>query len=194
MYGNRCLDLARSRYNFTLTSKGGRYEGSSTWHFTNPGLRQIENKYQSASVLLRSFHIANSAPTWSPPAPNVAVNLSGAAMPNNTAGIIGPSDSKQLQQSTVLSIVSLHPRSDYFAGYGERHTGSAAVCGQLMAGDIANSDITIRLTDPDGDQATLDAVWTEVDPATKELYRTWVMEIEVQLLLNYNTDETGLPQ
>ena len=54
--GNRCLDVARSRYKFYLSSERGTYLGNSTWHFTNPAMRQVDNKYSGSSlVMLRAM-------------------------------------------------------------------------------------------------------------------------------------------
>ena len=187
--GNRCLDVARSRYTFYLSSSRGQYRGNSTWHFTNPSMHQVDDKYSGNSVImLRSLHVhtpSNVSPLGAPGL--LTVNLDGLPMRNNAASI---ANSKikigGMTQSTVIGVVKL-PRHLFTAGdtVGEHFTGSAAEFGQLVAGDLVNSDFTVRLQGH-GHNMT---------PAlTAKLFEAagnhWVCKLEVQTLLNYNKHDS----
>mgnify|MGYP000064560968 CR=1 FL=1 len=102
-HGNRNLALARSRYTMTLSSESGQpldkdvIDGrvrSQTWQFNNRTLYDIDPKYQSACVKLRSLSIvtetAAAAVVEQPPALLGHANLDGAddhleiTLPDNT--------------------------------------------------------------------------------------------------------------
>jgi len=192
--GNRCLDVARSRYKYTLRSEQGTFLGASTWHFTNPSMRQVHDKYSGNSVImLRSFHIYMKDPSSTHIIPTVVVHLDGLAMPNNAASsIVQSSDNERfgdMIQSSAIGVVDLLALKSPFS-VGERFSGSVAECGQMVAGDLVNSDITVRIqglglpqTAPEGSASTDSFFDTEVAGVRKN---HWVCELEVQTLLNYN--------
>ena len=103
-HGNRNLALARSRYTMTLSLESGQFlatnvaDGrvrSQTWQFNNRTLYDIDPKYQSACVKLRSLSIvtetAAAAVVEQPPALLGHANLDGAddhleiTLPDNTS-------------------------------------------------------------------------------------------------------------
>ena len=68
--------------------------------------------------------------------------------------------------------------------FGERFTGSVAECGQLVAGDLVNSDLTVRLQ---GIGVTQEQTNSFFEPT---LLNKWVCELEVQTLLHYNKHDS----
>jgi len=213
--GNRCLDVARSRFTFTLNMKDGQWQGGTTWRFSNPSMRQVDNKYQSALIMLRSFHIGithlgavNNA-YWAPPAPVVHVELQGLSMPNNAQsrakeagatsfdGIIG--------QSSIIGAAEMKPLFTkylnnlnglaYPIGYGSRNHGSVAECGRLVAGDVVNGDIVVTLASPIVNFAANAFYQAGHDPHSNFqdtiINHNFVIELEVQLLLNYNKPDSA---
>jgi hypothetical protein len=240
--GNRCLDVARSRYKHTLASAQGTYRGSSTWHFTNPSTRQVDDRYSGNSVvMLRSMHIVVPE-VLTKTLPMLAVHLDGLSMPNNAASIgpVGNLRIGDMIQSSAIGVVNLkngnvqgeqnghvaaasaldnlqhgvvgnpiqhvlvnaagelkkkNPDPAAVAAtplvpaeetkrivktFGERFSGSVAECGQLVAGDLVNSDLTVRLQ---GIGVTQEQTNLFFEPT---LLHEWVCELEVQALLNYN--------
>ena len=191
--GNRCLDVARSRYTFYLSSESGQYRGNSTWHFTNPSMHQVDDKYSGNSVvMLRSLHIhspestLNAAGVLAVPG-LLTVNLDGLSMRNNAASI---ENSKikigGMAQSTAIGVVKL-PRHLLTGGdtVGEHFTGSAAEFGQLVAGGLVNSDFTVRLQGH-GHNMTPALTAKFFEAAGNH----WVCKLEVQTLLNYNKHDS----
>ena len=227
-YGNRCLDLARSRYTFTLNSEHGEWMGGATWRFTNPCNRQIDNKYQTAVVMLRSFRIGIQDDAinklWAPPAPVVEVALDGLSMPNNMESHAPDKRFGLLGQSTIVGVADMKPfftkyagnnagAAQYPIGYGSRNHGSVAECGRLVAGDVVNQDLVVTLRggernwQPDAFFKQNGPVLSAANPFPLKLFapgfvppeqvvvtRNWSLELEVQLLLNYNKDDNGLPE
>ena len=187
--GNRCLDVARSRYTFYLSSESGEYRGDSTWHFTNPSMHQVDDKYSGNSVImLRSLHVhtpANVSPLGAPGL--LTVNLDGLPMRNNAASL---ANSKimigGMAQSTAIGVVKL-PRHLLTGGdtVGEHFTGSAAEFGQLVAGDLVNSDFTVRLQGH-GHNMTPALTAKFFEAAGNKC----VCKLEVQTLLNYNKHDS----
>ena len=192
--GNRCLDVARSRYKYTLRSEQGTFLGDSTWHFTNPSMRQVHDKYSGNSVImLRSFHIYMTDPASTHIIPTVVVHLDGLAMPNNAASsIVQSSDNERfgdMIQSSAIGVVDLLALKSPFS-VGERFSGSVAECGQMVAGDLVNSDITVRIQGL-GPLPQTAPVTTPPTPSYDAFFAAtdkhqWVCELEVQTLLNYN--------
>ena len=234
------MDVARSRYKYTLASAQGTYLGGSTWHFTNPSIRPVDNKYSGSSVvMLRSMHIVVPE-VLTNTMPMLAVHLDGLSMPNNAASI-GPTGSVydrrigDMIQSSAIGVVNLkngnvqgeqnghvaeatnlasvqHGTIQHIvvdpttallkkpgvdAGgnavlvaatetkrivktFGERFSGSVAECGQLVAGDLVNSDLTVRLQGIGVTQEQTNSFFDQT------LSHEWVCELEVQTLLNYN--------
>ena len=100
--GNRCLDVARSRYKYTLASAQGTYLGESTWHFTNPSIRQVDDKYSGNSVvMLRSMHIVVPE-VLTNTVPMLAVHLDGLSMPNNAASSVVSDGRGNMTQSRAI--------------------------------------------------------------------------------------------
>ena len=242
--GNRCLDVARSRYKYTLASTEGTYLGDSAWHFTNPSIRQVHDKYSGNSVvMLRSMHIVVPE-ALTKTVPMLAVHLDGLSMPNNAASL-GPAVKERIGdmiQSSAIGVVNLkngnvqgeqnghvaaatagsvqHPvqaplhvddagvmtklnTDDPNLGsdvplatkriiktFGERFSGSVAECGQLVAGDLVNSDITVRLQGIGMTQEQTNFFFDHDDGAGGPKNHEWVCELEVQALLNYNKHDS----
>ena len=183
--GNRSLDVARSRYTFYLSSESGEYRGNSTWHFTNPSMHQVDNEYAGNSVImLRSLHVHSPVGGLTEPS-LLAVNLDGLPMRNNAASHnkirIGG-----LTQSTAIGVV------DLALDNGQHFSGSVAECGQLVAGDLVNSDFTVRLQGHGHGMSTPDAVSgkTGTDLFFEAVGNHWVCKLEVQALLNYNKHDS----
>ena len=89
----------------------------------------------------------------------------------------------QLKKAGLLvanSLVDATTTKRIVKTFGERFTGSVAECGQLVAGDLVNSDITVRL---EGIGVTQEQTTLLFQPS---LLHEWVCEFEVQTLLNYN--------
>ena len=103
-HGNRNLALARSRYTLTLCSQEAQLISetvtadrvvSETYQFNNSTMYDIDPKYQSACVKLRSLHILTEKykENTDPPAPTLTghANLDGAddhleiTLPDNTS-------------------------------------------------------------------------------------------------------------
>ena len=189
--GNRCLDVARSRYKYTLTSEQGTYLGNSTWHFTNPSMRQVDNKYSGNSVvMLRSMHVYRDplqVPLLDHIIPAATVHLDGLPMPNNAAS----NDTGTMTQSRAIGVVNLLSNASSGA-VGEHFSGSVAECGQLVAGDLVNSDFTVRLQGHGHGMSTPNAVSgkTGTDLFFEAAGNHWVCKLEVQALLNYNKHDS----
>ena len=135
--GNRCLDVARSRYKYTLTSEQGTYLGNSTWHFTNPSMRQVDNKYSGNSVvMLRSMHIVVPE-VLTNTVPMLAVHLDGLSMPNNAASL-GPAGNLRIGdmiQSSAIGVVNL--KNGNVQGEQNGHVAAANAV-SLQHGVVAN--------------------------------------------------------
>jgi len=219
--GNRCLDVARSRYKFYLSSERGTYLGNSTWHFTNPAMRQVDNKYSGSSlVMLRAMTLDIDGPVLQTMG-MLTVRLLGLSMPNTTECLAGSGVPKKapnrMDQSCVVGVVNMRDGNihgaknaddDVSAGSaggspsddpvkrwtqtsGERYSGSVAECGQLVAGDLVNSDITVQLRGIGKDHGTQAETNTFFEKSGKEnTNSTWVCELEVQTLLNYNKHDS----
>lgn len=194
--GNRCLDVARSRYTFYLSSQSGQYRGNSTWHFTNPSMHQVDNKYSGNSVImLRSLHVHTPASVSPFGAPGLlTVNLDGLPMRNNATSL---ANSKitigGMAQSTAIGVVNLQRHlSSGGDAVGEHFRGSAAECGQLVAGDLVNSDFTVRLQGHGHGMSTPNAAGkTGTDLFFEAAGNHWVCKLEVQTLLNYNKPDSA---
>ena len=76
---------------------------------------------------------------------------------------------------------------------GEHFSGSAAECGQLVAGDLVNSDFTVRLQGHGAGMSTPNAAGkTGTDLYFEEAdSNDWVCKLEVQTLLNYNKHDSA---
>jgi len=184
--GNRCLDVARSRYKYTLLSEQGTYLGASTWHFTNPSIRPVDDKYSGNSVvMLRSMHVYVTDPASDHIIPAAAVHLDGLAMPNNAASSAGDKRIGDMVQSSAIGVVNLLSNATSDA-VGERFSGSVAECGQLVAGDLVNSDITVRIQGTGLPQTVTNTFFEYASPVSGIKQHNWVCELEVQTLLNYN--------
>ena len=132
MHGNRNLALARSRYNMTVCSTAGTlvdtklkhdsgastdtHVMSQTWEFTNHTMYDIDPKYQSACVKLRSVMLAVTRATPDSGAAVAAAptllghaNLDGAddhleiTMPNDTSALSWTED-----WSLGMHLVEIH--------------------------------------------------------------------------------------
>ena len=129
--GNRCLDVARSRYKYTLASAQGTYLGESTWHFTNPSIRQVDDKYSGNSVvMLRSMHIVVPE-VLTNTMPMLAVHLDGLSMPNNAASIgpVGNLRIGDMIQSSAIGVVNL--KNGNVQGEQNGHVAAASNPGNL---------------------------------------------------------------
>ena len=218
--GNRCLDVARLRYKFYLSSERGTYIGNSTWHFTNPAMRQVDNKYSGSSlVMLRAMTLKSEGPAFTTMG-MLTVSLQGLSMPNTTECLKGSGDPDAkapslMGQSCVVGVVNMidgniqgaknadddtedaggEEIDDLVRRFtktaGERYSGSVAECGQLVAGDLVNSDITVQLRGIGKDHGTQAETNTFFEKSGKEnTNSTWVCELEVQTLLNYNKHDS----
>ena len=164
--------------------------------------------------MLRSFHIgvtptgaANQA-FWAPPAPTVQVELQGLSMPNNAQSRAKP-DGKIydgiIGQSSIIGAAEMKPlftknfsNNDgltYPIGYGSRNHGSVAECGRLVAGDVVNGDIVVTLASPIVNFAANAFYQAGHDPHSNfqdtKINHNFVIELEVQLLLNYNKHDSA---
>ena len=224
--GNRCLDVARSRYKFYLSSERGQYMGNSTWHFTNPAMRQVDNKYSGSSlVMLRAMTLDRSFAGREVDFTSigmVTVSLQGLSMPNTTECLAGSGvpETKApniMGQSCVVGVVNMidgniqgakntdddppdgaggttdDPVRRFTKTSGERYSGSVAECGQLVAGDLVNSDITVQLRGIGKDHGTQNETnaFFEKNNGGENTNSVWVCELEVQTLLNYNKPDSA---
>ena len=74
---------------------------------------------------------------------------------------------------------------------GEHFSGSVAECGQTVAGDLVNSDITVRIQSIGPVQSVADDFFEEEDAVAGAIVNKWVCELEVQTLLNYNKHDSA---
>ena len=74
--------------------------------------------------------------------------------------------------------------------FGERFSGSVAECGQLIAGDLVNSDITVRLQGIGLTQEQTNSFFDHRPAPDANKSHEWVCELEVQTLLNYNKHDS----
>jgi hypothetical protein len=98
-----------------------------------------------------------------------------------------------MAQSTAIGVVNLQRHlSSGGDAVGEHFRGSAAECGQLAAGDLVNSDFTVRLQGHGHGMSTPDAVSgkTGTDLFFEAVGNHWVCKLEVQALLNYNKHDS----
>ena len=215
MLGNRSLDIATSRFSITLSSAAGQHEAdSSRWRFINPTLRNIDPKYQSCVVMMRSFYVVNAAAdaaraSWFPTVPLLAVSLEGAHMQNNTQGLNGVSRTERLpaeggavpgnlQQSTVLGVVPLKRLAeggatlDASTDYVDPSSGQynlTMCCGAHFDGDVASRGKLCAGTLVNDELTVAVSMptglqWNAADSAALWLKSGWVLELDVQLLTN----------
>jgi hypothetical protein len=199
-HGNRNLALARSRYTMTLISEAGQFldtdvvDGrvrSQTWQFNNRTMFDIDPKYQSACVKLRSLSIVTDTADDDDGigTPTVTFHLAGTPMPNNTQSqlpeSIGPSSILAVVPTAAANVVGLYTCTN------TEFAGSVAKTGRLCAGTVINSGLRVQI------QASPmlrdDATAAFGLGALAAGIASWTAVIDVQLLVNApDTDSMDL--
>jgi hypothetical protein len=200
-HGNRNLALARSRYTMTLISEAGQFldtdvvDGrvrSQTWQFNNRTMFDIDPKYQSACVKLRSLSTVTDTADEDDVGigtPTVTFHLAGTPMPNNTQSqlpeSIGPSSILSVVPTAFVWDVGLYTCTN------TTFAGSVAETGRLCAGTVINNDLRVKIQAcPMLDENASAAFGLGALAAG---IASWTAEIEIQLLVNApDTDSMDL--